>query len=86
VGATDWFVKIPFLIEGAIQGFLSAVISILVLLLVYSLFSVKKIQIFGLHVLNVIFLPVDYFFFLLTVGLFLGLVGGLIAVGRFFDL
>ena len=31
VGATDWFIKIPFLIEGAIQGLFSGLVALLIL-------------------------------------------------------
>jgi cell division transport system permease protein len=31
VGATDWFIKVPFLLEGIIQGFLSGVLTLLML-------------------------------------------------------
>lgn len=86
VGATDWFIKIPFLIEGAIQGILSGLISITILFLVYTLFSLKKIQLLGLGVLEIIFLPTEYLVFILSLGLILGLMGSLIAVSRFFDL
>jgi cell division transport system permease protein len=86
VGATDWFIKIPFLIEGAIQGIFSGLISITVLFLVYTLFSLKKMHLLGLGVLKIIFLPTEYLVFILSLGLILGLMGSLIAVGRFFDL
>jgi len=84
VGATDWFVKIPFLIEGAIQGILSGIAAFLILLLVYSVFSLKTVQLFGLPVLNSIFLPNGHVIFIILLSLFLGFMGGLIAIGRFF--
>ena len=86
VGATDWFVKIPFLIEGAIQGILSGFIALFVLFLVYSLFSLKTLYIFGLPVMNIVFLPYGYLSFLFIFSLILGLIGSFIAVGRFFKL
>jgi cell division transport system permease protein len=86
VGATDWFVKIPFLIEGAIQGVLSGLIALLVLFLAYSLFSLKTVHIFGLPVMDIVFLPYGYMFLLFIFSLILGLTGSFIAVGRFFKL
>ena len=86
VGATDWFVKMPFLIEGAIQGILSGFIALCVLFLVYSLFSLKTLHIFGLPVMNVVFLPFGYLSLLLVFSLILGLTGSFVAVGRFFRL
>lgn len=86
VGATDWFVKMPFLVEGAIQGILSGFITLIVLYLVYSIFSLKTLHIFGLPVMNVVFLPYGYLCLLLVFSLVLGLTGSFIAVGRFFRL
>jgi len=86
VGATDWFIKIPFLIEGAIQGIAGGFIALLILFLLYSFFTLKKIYIFGLPVLHMVFLPGEYTVFLLSLSMVLGLVGGFIAVGRFFNL
>ena len=86
VGATDWFIKIPFLIEGAIQGIFSGLISISILFFLYSIFSFKKVHLFGLPVLNIVFLPNEYTVFILLLSLALGLMGGFIALGRFFNL
>ena len=86
VGATDWFVKIPFLIEGALQGIASGLIAILILFSVYSFFSLKTVRLFDLPVLEIIFLPNAYTILLISLSLILGLLGGLIAIGRFFKL
>ncbi len=83
VGATDWFVKMPFLLEGLIQGLSGGVIALLMLFLGYFLLSAKQVQFFGLAVLNFNFLPRRYVFSILLVSILLGLAGSLIAVGRF---
>jgi cell division transport system permease protein len=85
VGATDWFVKIPFLIEGAVQGLLGGILALLSLFLVYFLFALKEIHVIGLPVWEIVFLPGGYLVFILSLGLALGFVGSLIAVGRFFE-
>ncbi len=86
VGATDWFVKIPFLIEGAIQGLIGGLIALSVLFMLYSIFFLKKVHIIGLPVLDIAFLPYEYLGFILFLGPFLGLIGSFIAIGRFFEL
>jgi cell division transport system permease protein len=86
VGATDWFVKTPFLIEGAIQGILGSLLALVLIFLVHSLLSLKKIYLFGLPVMNIVFLPWNYVCIIVIMGLVLGFVGGFIAVGRFFNL
>ncbi len=85
VGATDWFVKTPFLIEGAVQGVIGGFIALTALFLLFGMLSLQKVHIIGLPVLEIVFLPLPHLTLILLLGLFLGLVGSLIAVGRFFD-
>ena len=84
VGATDWFVKTPLLIEGAMQGILGAVIALLILFVGYSLFTFRTIQLFGLPVMDLIFLNNGHMALILFLGLVLGLLGSFVAIGRFF--
>ena len=84
VGATDWFVKLPYLIEGAIEGLLGGILSFIILLVVYSVFSVKTIQVFGLPVIDFAFLSFEHSLFIVLLSIALGFIGGLIAIGRFF--
>ena len=84
VGATDWFVKAPFLIEGSIQGIVGALAALGVLFLMYSLLSLKTVHVFGLPVMQMVFLPKGHTLFILSLGLVLGLMGSFIAIGRFF--
>ncbi|MCD4717718.1 MAG: permease-like cell division protein FtsX [Desulfobacterales bacterium] len=85
VGATDWFVKAPFLLEGVIQGILSGIVALLALFAGYLLLSAKKMHFLGLAVLDFVFLPNEYVFSILFISVALGLIGSFIAVGRFFD-
>lgn len=84
MGATDWFVKIPFLIEGAAQGLLGGIAALLLLILSYSVISLKTIDVFGLPVIDVTFLSVQGCIFIIFLSLALGIVGGFISIGRFF--
>lgn len=84
MGATDWFVKIPFLIEGAAQGLLSGIAALLLLILAYSFISLKTIDLFGLPVINISFLSFQGSIFIILLSLILGVVGGFISIGRFF--
>lgn len=85
VGATNWFIKIPFLLEGLIQGILSGVLALLTLFAGYLFLSTKKMHFLGLAVLDFTFLPREYVFSIFFLTVALGLVGSFIAVGRFFD-
>ena len=60
VGATDWFVKTPYLFEGMIQGILSGVFALEILYLRYFLISTKKLYFLGLAGLYFIFIPYQY--------------------------
>jgi len=84
MGATDWFVKIPFLIEGATQGLLSGIAALVMLNLAYSVISLKAINLFGLPVINIAFLSVQGSIFIICLSLVLGVAGGFISIGRFF--
>ena len=86
VGATDWFVKIPFLLEGIIHGILGGVIVLVVLFLGYVLFFSKKMCLLDLAVLDFNFLPFEYGLLIFLLSVTLGLVGSFVAVGRFFDI
>ena len=84
VGATDWFVKVPFLVEGSIQGLLGGLLALLVLFSAYNLLAMKTVQFSGLPLIRLAFLPGQYTVLLLALSLFLGLLGSFITIGRFF--
>lgn len=84
VGATDWFVKMPYLIEGVIQGIAGGVLSFAALFLLYTVFSIKTIQVFGLPVIDFAFISLENGLYIILMSLVLGFLGGLIAIGRFF--
>jgi cell division transport system permease protein len=86
VGATDWFVKTPYLFEGMIQGILSGVFALAILYLGYFLISTKKLYFLGLAGLDFIFIPYQYTLLIILISASLGLLGCFIAVGRFFDI
>jgi cell division transport system permease protein len=69
VGATDWYVKAPFLIEGAIQGVLGALIALGILSVIHLLVSFKAIQVFGLPFMDFMFLTQSHALGILSLGL-----------------
>lgn len=79
VGATAGFIRIPFLLEGVIQGFFGGLLAsgILYLLLEYSsrLLSIEFTEFIRME-------PV-YYLSILGCGIVLGLVGSVISVARF---
>lgn len=85
VGATDWFVKSPFLLEGMIQGTIGGILAVLTLFLGYLILPTENISLLGLTPLDFVFLPAGYLILILILGTVLGVIGSFIAIGRFFE-
>jgi cell division transport system permease protein len=84
VGATNRFVKLPFLIEGSIQGFLGGSVALTILFLVYMIVEANVDLRMGFASLDIIFIPIPLMLVLLLMGIVAGLVGSTISLGRFF--
>ncbi len=84
VGATNRFVKIPFLIEGSIQGFLGGSVALIVLFLVYVAIITKVDLSIGFASLDIIFLSPQFVLLLLLMSSIIGFIGSTVSLGRFF--
>lgn len=89
VGATNWFIRIPFMVEGLIQGLVGAVLACLFVWGANSFWTsnvVDKINVVDLQQLQVSSgqLRITCLIILL-VGMFVGTLGSGIAVTRFLD-
>ena len=84
VGATDWFIRWPFLLEGIILGFGGALIAVLFLAQSYNMLTDKVVQ-------SMAFLPLiprypfitEISLFLLAAGTVIGALGSTISLRRF---
>ena len=85
VGATNFFIQIPFFFEGFIQGLLASLLSIGILYASYKILISKIIIDYSLYLgyLNLIFLSQKFILALIFLGISLGIVGCSLSMGRF---
>lgn len=85
VGATNFFIQIPFFLEGFIQGFSASLISLGILYVGYKILISKIIIDYSLYLgyLDLIFLPQRLIIALISLGIILGLFGCAFSMGRF---
>lgn len=89
VGATNWFIRGPFLIEGIVIGLISAGISVGIVALVYG----KVVELIGQDLFLILstpmvsagFLTTNLVFIFLAIGVSIGACGSIISMRRFLD-
>jgi cell division transport system permease protein len=80
LGATKGFIRAPFMIEGAVVGLFSGVLSLVGILSLYYVIIYKLS--FAIPLFKTIVFPINMSFFLPLIGLFIGMTGAFLAVGR----
>lgn len=87
VGATRFFIKAPFLLEGLIQGTAGSVLSVVLLFGLYEgfLHNAGSFLTFNPATSGLSFLPAEYIAGLLLAGAVLGFVGSLTSLKRFIN-
>jgi cell division transport system permease protein len=85
VGATRFFIKAPFLLEGLIQGMAGSVLSVALLFGLYEVFlhNAGNFLTFNPATSGLSFLPLEYIAALLLAGAVLGFIGSLTSLKRF---
>lgn len=82
VGATDWFIRVPFIVEGAIIGVLSGILATMLLGYVYTnvnwsavlpLWNLLPFENFQMMFLSIF----------VAAGVLFGSIGGVISIGRY---
>ncbi|MEA5112697.1 MAG: permease-like cell division protein FtsX [Geobacteraceae bacterium] len=88
VGATRFFIKVPFLIEGILQGVAGAGMALLLILGAYTLFlhNADFLLSFSQAAAGLVFLPLSHCAILLAGGALLGFLGSLTSLKRFITL
>lgn len=80
LGATKGFIRMPFLIEGGIIGFLGGVLGVIGMLLFYFAIT-YRLSIF-IPAVKVLAFPIEILVLLPAIGIVLGILGSAIALGR----
>jgi cell division transport system permease protein len=78
VGATNWFIRGPFLLEGALKGLLGGLLSLVFCYAGYLLFRDKS----GGTLSGLVFFGPEQMVLIIIFGILLGLAGSLVSVGR----
>lgn len=86
VGATNWFIRWPFLLEGMLMGFLGAVIASLFLIQIYLMLQNKIYTTLAFFPLIPSWPFLGYLtLFLIGIGTFIGAAGSSISLRKFLD-
>lgn len=85
VGATNFFIKIPFFIEGILQGLFGAFFALATLYLCYHLFMkwIAALPYFSISVIKIFYLPSPYLAFITLGGMLTGFLGSFFSLGRY---
>lgn len=86
VGATDYFIQVPFIIEGISIGLIGAALSIMLVTLVYDI-VLETSSMMAEYLLNIDLVPAGHIMSVLSptfmcLGVSIGLVGSLIAIHK----
>ena len=89
IGATNWFIRGPFLMEGIIIGLISAALSAGTIALIYykiiELVQADLSSMFRLRLVPVEFLTYNLFWIFIALGVSIGTCGSIISMRRFLD-
>lgn len=82
MGATEGFIRTPFIIEGMTQGMAGGLLALIGALILHAAF-ISRVQLpFGLAQVRLVFLSGGVSFFIICSGGILGLIGSQISLGR----
>jgi len=89
IGATNWFIRGPFLLEGMLIGIISAAASVGIISFVYDriteLIQGDIMGMFSIRLVSVSFMTYNLFWIFLALGIGIGACGSIISMRRFLD-
>lgn len=85
VGATNWFIRWPFMVEGVVEGFLGAIVGIIVTVLLHSTLLQKFGSAVGIENLVTGGYTALLAFLLVVFGIFIGAAGSALALRRYVE-
>lgn len=89
VGANNWFIRGPFLVEGMLIGLLSALVSVGLVTFVYhkvmELFETDMFLIFSVNMVPQGFMTINLLWIFTALGISIGAFGSIISMRRFLD-
>ena len=89
VGATSWFIRLPFLFEGMLIGFFSAAVAAGLIALIYTKLleqlGPQAIVMFGVSLVPADFLIKNLIIIFMALGLSIGAAGSIVSMRRFLD-
>jgi len=83
VGAADGFIKMPFYIEGLIQGALGGIIGLAALFVIFLLISANVEQDFSADLFHIRFLPPSIFIAVIFSSMFVGWLGCFLSLKQY---
>lgn len=84
VGATDWFIRWPFLLEGLLLGLIGALIPVAIIYYAYEIaFLWMETNVYFVNLIPTEEIMVEIIQFLVPLGVVLGVLGSSISVRRF---
>lgn len=86
VGATDWFIRWPFVIEGIVIGLVGSVLAVAVIYGIYA--SLIKSAMSGMYMMNFVhpsYVLTTMSWWFILAGIIIGALGSIIALRKFLD-
>ncbi|WP_010234870.1 MULTISPECIES: permease-like cell division protein FtsX [Clostridium] len=85
IGATDWFIRWPFIIEGMIIGLFGAIVSVLILYYIYGIAYAKATSSVSIMMqfISPIYVLTNISWVFILIGIFIGALGSIIAIRKF---